>query len=139
MTMRTLAAALGITVITILPVEWAVAQQPTAAPGRSDSSVLVGSDSIVGSAVRNPDGSDVGKVSRLMIDPGDGRVITVMVTTGGTLGVGGHTISVPWTAVKVGQDKGKVVVTAMQTLDMAPSKSPSPATQPGAPAPPAKQ
>jgi sporulation protein YlmC with PRC-barrel domain len=126
MAMRALAAALGITVITILPVEWAVAQQP---------SVLVGSDSLVGSTVRNADGVDVGKVTGLMIDPADGRVVTVLVSTGGTLGVGANTISVPWSAVKVGQDRGKLVVTASQTLEAAPSKSVSPPATPAAPTP----
>ena len=59
------------------------------------------------------------------IDPRDGRVRTVLVTMGGALGVGGRSVSMPWESVKVGQDRGKVVVTAQQgSLEQAPSASP---------------
>ena len=124
----------------------ASAQQPAPASGH----LLVGSDSLVGTTVRTPDGRDVGRVTRLMIDPSDGRVITVELSTGSKLGMGGHTLSVPWSTVKVGQDQGKVVVTLNQMLetapkaererprDTAPSASPPTTTAP-APAPPAPQ
>ena len=94
----------------------ASAQQPSPSTGH----LLVGSDSLVGTTVRTPDGRDVGKVSRLMIDPSDGRIMAVELSTGGTLGMGGHTLSVPWSTVKVGQDQGKVIVTLSQMLDTAP-------------------
>ena len=94
----------------------ASAQQP--AP--SNGNLLVGSDSLIGTTVRAPDGRDVGKVTRLMIDPADGRVVTVVLSTGGRLGMGGNTLSVPWSSVKVGQDQGRVIVTLNQMLETAP-------------------
>jgi sporulation protein YlmC with PRC-barrel domain len=103
------------------PMADALAQQPAPPSTGAPSSVLVGSDSLVGSTVRSSDGHDIGKVNRLMIDPHDGRISTVVISTGGTLGVGTHMISVPWSSVKVGQDRGKVIVTANQTLEMAPN------------------
>jgi sporulation protein YlmC with PRC-barrel domain len=90
----------------------------------SESGVLVDSSSIVGATVRSQ-GKDVGKVDRLMIDPKDGRVKTVVVQMGGTLGVGGKSVSMPWESVKVGQDNGKIVVSAeQQMLEQAPAASP---------------
>jgi sporulation protein YlmC with PRC-barrel domain len=99
---------------------------PAASSGgsSSQSDVLVDASSIIGATVRSQ-GKDVGKVDRLMVDPRDGRVRTVVVKMGGTLGMGGKTAAVPWDSVKLGQDNGKLVVSAeQQLLDQAPSASP---------------
>jgi sporulation protein YlmC with PRC-barrel domain len=118
--MKWIATLLGISLLVALPSGGAFAQQPAGAPAAAQP-VLVGSDSLVGSAVRDSDGRDIGKVNRLMIDPNDGRITNLIVATGGTLGMGSNTISVPWSAIKVGQDRGKIIVTANQTLDPAPA------------------
>jgi sporulation protein YlmC with PRC-barrel domain len=98
---------------------------PSSPPGQSaQSGVLVDTSSIIGATVR-AQGKDVGKVERLMLDPKDGRVRTVVVQQGGTLGMGGKSVSMPWESVKVGQDGGKIVVTAeQQMLEQAPAASP---------------
>jgi len=94
------------------------------AAASSQGDVLVDASSIIGATVRSQ-GKDIGKVDRLMVDPRDGRVRTVVVKMGGTLGVGGKTAAVPWDSVKLGQDNGKLVVSAeQQLLDQAPSASP---------------
>lgn len=95
------------------------------APGQSaQSGVLVDTSSIIGATVR-AQGKDVGKVERLMLDPKDGRVRTVVVQQGGTLGMGGKSVSMPWESMKVGQDGDKIVVTAeQQMLEQAPAASP---------------
>ncbi|HXU88511.1 MAG TPA: PRC-barrel domain-containing protein [Methylomirabilota bacterium] len=81
-------------------------------------------NSIIGATVR-AQGKDIGKVERLMVDPKDGRVRTVVIQQGGTLGVGGKSVSMPWESVKVAQDNGNIVVTAeQQVLEQAPSASP---------------
>jgi sporulation protein YlmC with PRC-barrel domain len=86
--------------------------------------VLVDANAIVGATVR-VQGKDIGKVDRLMVDPKDGRVRTVVVQQGGTLGVGGKSVSLPWEAVKVTQDGGRIVVTVeQQMLEQAPAASP---------------
>jgi sporulation protein YlmC with PRC-barrel domain len=123
--MKWIATLLGISLFVALPSGGAFAQQPAAG-----QAVLVGSDSLVGSAVRDADGRDIGKVTRLMIDPNDGRIANLIVATGGTLGMGSNTISVPWSAVKVGQDRGKVIVMANQTLDPAPTNRAGSAAEP---------
>lgn len=119
--MNWIATLLGVSLMTALPIASAVAQQPPATP-TSSQAILVGSDSLVGSTVRDTEGRDIGKVSRLMIDPNDGRITSLIIATGGTLGVGSNTISVSWGAVKVGQDRGKLIVTASQTLESAPGR-----------------
>lgn len=129
--MRAIATLVGITLMAAIPIAGALAQQP-ASPPATQQALLVGSDSLVGSAVRDTDGHDIGKVSRLMIDPADGRVSSVIIATGGTLGVGANAISVPWGSIKVGQERGKVVVTASQMLEAA-----TPRAAPPAPVPPA--
>ena len=126
MTARTLYASL-IVLTMVAPV---AAQQPS--PGGAPPSstrqpaVQVDSSAIVGSTVRSAEGKDIGKVDRLMVDPRDGRIATVVVSMGGTLGMGGRKVAVPWNAVKVAQDDGKVVLTVnQQILDQAPAASPS--------------
>jgi sporulation protein YlmC with PRC-barrel domain len=90
----------------------------------AQSGVLVDANSIIGATVR-AQGKDIGKVERLMVDPKDGRVRTVVIQHGGTLGVGGKSVSMPWESVKVAQDGGKIVVTAeQQMLEQAPAASP---------------
>ena len=125
--MNRIAALLGVSLMTALPIASAVAQQP-AAP-TSPQAILVGSDSLVGSTVRDNESRDIGKVSRLMIDPNDGRITSIIIATGGTLGVGSNTISVPWSSVKIGQDRGKLVVTASQTIDSTPGRATTPSEQ----------
>ena len=121
--MNWISTLLGVSLMmTALPIASAVAQQPSAPP-TSPQAILVGSDSLVGSTVRDNEGRDIGKVSRLMIDPNDGRIASIIIATGGTLGVGSNTISVPWSSVKIGQDRGKLIVTASQTLESAPARA----------------
>jgi sporulation protein YlmC with PRC-barrel domain len=88
------------------------------------SGVLIDASSIVGATVRSQ-GKDIGRVERLMVDPKDGRVRTVVVQVGGTLGVGGKSVSLPWESVKLAQDGNRIVVTAeQQMLEQAPAASP---------------
>jgi sporulation protein YlmC with PRC-barrel domain len=100
------------------------AAQSSTSPSTAASGVLVDASSIIGATVR-AQGKDIGKVERLMVDPKDGRVRTVVVQQGGTLGMGGKSVSMPWESVKVGQDGGRIVVTTeQQMLEQAPAASP---------------
>jgi len=108
------------------PASGAVSTDSSSAPSGSSAQtgVLVDANSIIGATVR-VQGKDAGKVERLMVDPKDGRVRTVVVQQGGTLGMGGKSVSMPWESVKVGQDGDKIVVTAeQQMLEQAPAASP---------------
>lgn len=95
------------------------------APSGPAQGVLVDAYSLVGATVRSPEGKDIGKVERLMVDPKDGRVRTVVIQQGGTLGIGGKTVSMPWESMKVARDGDAIVLTAeQQMLDQAPAASP---------------
>jgi sporulation protein YlmC with PRC-barrel domain len=90
----------------------------------STAGATVDASSIIGATVRS-NGKDVGKVSKLMLDPNEGRITTVIVGMGGMLGVGQSDISVPWSSVKIGRDGSRIVVEANQLpLEQAPSASP---------------
>jgi sporulation protein YlmC with PRC-barrel domain len=93
-----------------------------AAPS-AHAGVLVDASSIIGATVRSQ-GKDIGKVERLMVDPKDGRVRTVVVQVGGTLGMGGKSVSMPWESVKLAQDGARIIVSAEQMLEPAPAASP---------------
>jgi sporulation protein YlmC with PRC-barrel domain len=93
----------------------------TSTAGSGQQGVLIDSGSLIGSAVRDAQGKDLGKVSRLMIDPKEGKVQSVVVSMGGTLGMGGNSVAMPWDQVKIAQDQGRLVVTVdQQMLQQAP-------------------
>jgi sporulation protein YlmC with PRC-barrel domain len=113
--------------VTLIAAVAALAMAGAAVAQSSDTSsagqqgVLIDSGSLVGSAVRDAQGKDLGKVSRLMIDPKDGKVQSVVVSMGGTLGMGGNSVAMPWNQVKIAQDQGRLVVTVdQQMLQQAP-------------------
>ena len=99
---------------------------PVSASAPAAGQVMVDAASLIGSVVRSPDGKDIGKVSALLIDPRDGRVSSTVVTVGGVLGMGGSTVAVPWSALKIQQDNRRLVVTMDQkTIEQAPAASPA--------------
>lgn len=113
-----------------------VAPQPAPQLPANDrrASLEVDASALIGSTVRTPDGRDIGRVSRLMVDPRDGRVTTLVIGMGGTLGIGEKHMSVPFSAVRIGQDRQRLVVTLDQrTLDQMPraeSQGKDPAASP---------
>jgi sporulation protein YlmC with PRC-barrel domain len=75
-------------------------QTPTGAPGAGQQAgIAIASDSLLGTTVKDQQGKDIGKVSKLMIDPGEGKVTSVVISSGGTLGMGGKEVSLPWSAL----------------------------------------
>lgn len=131
--MKSLASVFALAAALVLATG-AQAQQPSAPPpaappgpsgGPGGGDFLIDASSVVGSTVRASDGKDLGKVDRLMIDPRDGRVRTVVISMGGTLGMGGKTVSMPWESVRLARDGDKLVVVGdPQGLEQAPSASP---------------
>jgi hypothetical protein len=63
---------------------------------RSSSKPIIESDRVEGTAVFNPDGTQIGTIKRLMIEKVSGRVVYVDVTFGGFLGLGVHHRTIPW-------------------------------------------
>jgi sporulation protein YlmC with PRC-barrel domain len=102
----------------------APAQAPPPAQSSDQQSVQVAAKSLLGSTVRARDGKDFGKVANLMIDPAQGRISAVVVSTGGTAGLGANEVVMPWNAFQVGRDQNNLVLTMQQEpLQPAPARA----------------
>jgi sporulation protein YlmC with PRC-barrel domain len=113
--------------VSALPLAGAIAQQPSPSqppmqqqqspggqmPGQQ-AGIAIASDSLLGTAVKDQQGKDIGKVSKLMIDPTEGRVTSVIISSGATLGMGGKELSLPWDALKLQRDQDQRLVVTMQ-------------------------
>jgi sporulation protein YlmC with PRC-barrel domain len=83
----------------------------TAVPG-----VLLSTETLLGSNVKNPQGQDVGDLKQLMLDPHAGRVMYAVVATGGFLGMGEKTVIVPWNALEIARDGKSLVLNASSQM-----------------------
>ena len=84
--------------------------------------VLLSTEALLGSDVKNPQGQDVGDLKQLMLDPHTGRVMYAVVAIGGFLGMGGKTVIVPWNALEVTRNgKSLVLNVSPQMLQQAPA------------------
>lgn len=54
---------------------------------------------IIGSAVKNPNGDNLGNIKDLMLDPSNGQVVYAVVSFGGVLGMGNKHFAIPWRAL----------------------------------------
>src|SRR6266436_8150003 len=91
--------------------------------------VLLSTETLLGSDVKNPQGQAVGDLKQLMLDPHAGRVMYAVVAMGGFLGMGGKTVIVPWNALEVARNGKSLVLTVslhvfQQTLGSAQAKEP---------------
>jgi len=84
--------------------------------------VLLSTEVLLGSDVKNPQGQDVGDLKQLMLDPHTGRVMYAVVAIGGFLGMGEKTIVVPWNALEVARNgKSLVLNVSPQMLQQVPA------------------
>src|ERR1043166_1077905 len=84
--------------------------------------VLLSTEALLGSDVKNPQGQDVGDLKQLMLDPHTGRVMYAVVAIGGFLGMGEKTVVVPWNALEVARNgKSLVLNVSPQMLQQAPA------------------
>jgi sporulation protein YlmC with PRC-barrel domain len=89
-------------------------------PDKRFRSVLSAS-TLTGDSVRNAAGEDLGKIDEIMIDIPTGRVAYAVLSFGGFLGMGDKLFAVPWSALKVDEDK-KCFILAVDrgTIEAAP-------------------
>jgi len=73
-------------------------------PGTRYRRVLSAS-SLAGDQVQNSAGDDLGKVAEIMIDIPAGKVAYAVLSFGGFLGMGNKLFAVPWSALRVDEDK----------------------------------
>jgi sporulation protein YlmC with PRC-barrel domain len=77
--------------------------------------------SIIGDAVVNPEGENLGNIEELMVDVSTGQVTYAVLSFGGFLGLGDKLFALPWTKLRVNErDKNIVVDLPKQMLEAAP-------------------
>ncbi|WP_419829870.1 PRC-barrel domain-containing protein [Methylobacterium sp.] len=94
-------------------------------PHPADPRSLIASDRVIGTDVRRPDGSKVGRIERLMLDKVSGRVAYAVMSFGGFLGLGEDFYTLPWTVLRFApeQDAYMLDITEEQ-LRAAPARTP---------------
>jgi sporulation protein YlmC with PRC-barrel domain len=83
---------------------------------QDETSTLIGSDKVEGTAVYGADGEKIGSIERVMIDKASGRVSYAVLGFGGFLGLGNEHYPLPWQSLKYDTSLGGYVtgVTAEQ-------------------------
>jgi PRC-barrel domain protein len=66
-----------------------------------ETTSLIGSDKVEGTAVYGPDREKIGSIERVMIDKISGKVAYAVLSFGGFLGMGEDYYPVPWTTTRV--------------------------------------
>src|SRR5437868_15434129 len=65
-----------------------------------ETSSLIGSDKVDGTAVYGPDAEKIGSIERVMIDKTSGKVSYAVLSFGGFLGIGDDHYPLPWQSLK---------------------------------------
>lgn len=63
---------------------------------RRETTTLIGSDKVEGTAVRRPNGDKIGEIERVMIEKRSGKVAYAVMSFGGFLGMGEDYYPIPW-------------------------------------------
>ena len=69
----------------------------------------VRADKVIGAKVTNPNGEKIGDVSDILLDE-QGKVVGVILSVGGFLGIGDKHVAVNWSDIKLEDDGEKVVI-----------------------------
>jgi sporulation protein YlmC with PRC-barrel domain len=115
-----------IAVVTVIALcSWLLAPEGWAQRGResgpaaSSPSVWYAS-TLLGAAVKTPQGETLGTITDLVIDPQDGRPTMVVISRGGFLGLGASYIIMPWWEVLPASDgTGAAVVQQLEEGEQA--------------------
>jgi hypothetical protein len=75
-----------------------------------ETTSLIGSDKVEGTAVYGADQKKIGKLERVMLDKFSGKVAYAVLSFGGFLGVGEDYYPVPWATLKYDQNLGGYLV-----------------------------
>jgi sporulation protein YlmC with PRC-barrel domain len=84
--------------------------------------ILLSTETLLGSGVKNLQGEELGKIKHLMVEPRTGRVMYAVVGMGGFLGMGEKSILVPWHTMEAARNGNSIVLNvSRQVLQQAPS------------------
>lgn len=65
---------------------------------------LISSEKVEGTAVRRSDGDNVGTIDSVMLDKHTGRIAYAVMSFGGFLGMGEEYYALPWSALRYNED-----------------------------------
>ena len=69
-----------------------------------ETTTLISSDKVEGTAVRNSGGDKIGTIEHVMLDKRSGRVAYAAMSFGGFLGIGDEYRAVPWSALRYNEE-----------------------------------
>ena len=75
---------------------------------RTEVATLLAISEIKGARVINFQNQDVGEIDELIIDPDNGQIRFAVVGVGGFLGLGSTRVAVPWQALQITRENGRV-------------------------------
>jgi sporulation protein YlmC with PRC-barrel domain len=76
---------------------------------------------LTGDRVRNQAGQDLGKVEEIMLDVPGGKIAYAVLSFGGILGIGDKLFAVPWSALRLDNEKHEFILEASrEALEKAP-------------------
>ena len=75
---------------------------------RTEVATLLAISEIKGARVINFQNEDVGEIDELLIDPDSGQIRFAVVSVGGFLGLGSTRVAVPWQALQITRENGRV-------------------------------
>ena len=71
-----------------------------------ETSALIGSDKVEGTAVYRPNGDKIGHIERIMIDKRSGHTAYAVMNFGGFLGLGEESYPLPWQVLTYNPELG---------------------------------
>jgi sporulation protein YlmC with PRC-barrel domain len=74
----------------------------------TEAATLLAASEIKGSTVRNRQREEIGEIDEMLIDPDSGRVRFAILSVGGFLGLGSTRVAVPWSALEISRQGGRV-------------------------------
>ena len=69
---------------------------------------MLATSEIKGARVINFQNQDVGEIDELLIEPDTGQIRFAVVSVGGFLGLGSTRVAVPWQALQITRENGRV-------------------------------
>ncbi|HEY4257587.1 MAG TPA: PRC-barrel domain-containing protein, partial [Candidatus Udaeobacter sp.] len=75
---------------------------------RTEVATLLATSEINGARVINFQNQDVGEIDELLIEPDTGQIRFAVVSVGGFLGLGSTRVAVPWQALQITRESGRV-------------------------------
>jgi hypothetical protein len=74
------------------------------APDVRETTRLIASDKVEGTAVRRSSGDKIGTIERVMIDKRSGKVAYAVMSFGGFLGIGNELRALPWSVLRYNEN-----------------------------------